>query len=248
MDNNYYMDIVESKVDYENFKALCPNCNEWNIFNRVSDLKTTEPIWGKDVFCQFCNEKFRIGNDEICTNYQKLIFDCIDLKSRKEYMQIIINLSIAYEMFFSLILFYFLVEKVNTNEENKDKLKKLLNAKIEKYTFSKLYNEFLKLLFWANEKEDFKDSCVKCYIEKINGNKPQNIDGNIIKFKNRKILHYIYYMNKLDKKRKLINYLRNTVVHKQGYRPSLKEVEKEYKIARTLILRLDAIIKNGSKP
>ena len=243
MKSDYCMNIVECKADYENFNAICPHCQEWNIFNRVSDLKTLEPIWGLTVKCQFCDKEFRIGNDDISSNYQKLILSCADFMSQKEYMQCIINLSIAYEIFFAHILFYFLVEKINVKEENKDELTRLLNQKIEKYTYSKLYNEFFKVLFRINEEHYFNDSCIKCYIEKINGNKCKNIKENIRKIKNTKIKHCLYYLYKLEDNEKSINYLRNKVVHKQGYRPTFQEVKKENKVARFFVLKLNSIIK-----
>ena len=44
--------VAERKrTSYENFAAECPWCRRENIFNRASDLKTFEPIAGRDVSC-----------------------------------------------------------------------------------------------------------------------------------------------------------------------------------------------------
>ncbi len=45
----------ETRVDYENFVARCPysECNQENIFNRISDLKTTRPYMSKEVQASF---------------------------------------------------------------------------------------------------------------------------------------------------------------------------------------------------
>lgn len=243
--NNYQLkskekhtyDIVECIPDYENFKALCPYCNHWNIFNRVSDLKTVEPIWTKNVTCQFCNKEFHIGYDQVGTNYNKLIFQCPELIKQKEYMTTIIILCIAYEMFFQTVLYHYLVDRFSL--QDKKILTELLDNSIAKFTFNKLYNEFIKIVIFVNNKKNISVACAKCYIENIDGNSVKDLKTKLQLIKNKELKKSLLILFDLNNKQKSINYIRNKVVHKNGYRPTKEEVEKEYKIGRELILKLE---------
>ena len=74
--------VAERKrTSYENFAAECPWCRRENIFNRASDLKTFEPITGRDVSClsAACGKPFRILGDSVNSPHEMLIFDCYEL-------------------------------------------------------------------------------------------------------------------------------------------------------------------------
>src|SRR3989304_2565013 len=88
--------------NYENIIAECPCCKSENIFNRVSDIKTVEPIDFKEVKCfkSKCRQKFNINRDLTNERYEYLIFDCKGLLKMKRYMYCIINLCQACEAFF----------------------------------------------------------------------------------------------------------------------------------------------------
>lgn len=91
---------------YENVDADCPTCGKTSRYNRVSDLKTTEPIPGKDVAClqPDCRQTFRIISDTINPRHEMLVYDCYDLIKEKRYAQCILNLCQAWECYFSLFL------------------------------------------------------------------------------------------------------------------------------------------------
>jgi len=97
------------RTSYENFVAVCPECGRDSIFNRASDLHTFEPIAGREVACLsgYCRKPFRIINDSVNNAHEMLIFDCYELIERKHYMNCILSLAQAYEVFFS---FFFRVE------------------------------------------------------------------------------------------------------------------------------------------
>ena len=92
------------QASYENIVVECPWCGRENIFNRASDLRTFEPIAGLDVSCQNveCGKPFRIVGDLVNNPHEMLILDCYGLLERKHYMNCILTLTQAYEVFFSL--------------------------------------------------------------------------------------------------------------------------------------------------
>ena len=71
----------DKDMNYENFIATCPHCGFQNIFNRVSDLETVEPIDFKQVIClnSSCKKQFNINGDLLSENYAYFIMDCYDL-------------------------------------------------------------------------------------------------------------------------------------------------------------------------
>ena len=93
-----------SHSSYENVFAECPWCHEECIFNRATDLRSFEPVFGLDVICQktSCRRPFRIIGDTVNSAHEMLIFDCYELIERKHYMSCILNIAQAYEVFFSL--------------------------------------------------------------------------------------------------------------------------------------------------
>ena len=94
------------RPSYENFVADCPLCGHECIFNRASDLHTFEPIGGLNVTCLngLCAKTFRLVSDSVNERHEMLIYDCYELLERKHYMNCILSLAQAYEVFFSLFL------------------------------------------------------------------------------------------------------------------------------------------------
>ena len=234
--------IVNCKIDYENIIAVCPHCNQRNIFNRVTDLKTIEIVFEKEVKCLFCNGNFRIGGDVMNPAFELLYYDCYPLKTSKKYMQICINLSTCYEMFFLYILRFYLTVKPMKYYSQYDsyiynqELNSLLNDKIENFTFGNLLCEVINLFIYL-EMEEFKtkEQC-KNYINTMNSKKRNADISHINNISNKQIRNKLIVILKLYEKQLLINKLRNKVVHKQGYRPSLKEVKKQLLITKKVII------------
>lgn len=93
---------TDTEGTYENFIAVCPVCGHRNVFNRASDFCTFEPIAFKTVTCQksSCRDDFNINRDRINSAHQGLLFDCHDLLSAKQYMNAVLSITQAYEVFF----------------------------------------------------------------------------------------------------------------------------------------------------
>lgn len=90
------------RTDYENFVAVCPSCGHECIFNRASDLCTFEPIGELNVSClnEECRKPFRLVGDSVNEPHEMLIYDCYELLEHKHYMNCILSLAQAYEVFF----------------------------------------------------------------------------------------------------------------------------------------------------
>lgn len=76
-------------------------CNDEISFNRASDLQTFEPVGGANVSCYRCSGEFWINGDSINERHNALLFDCNEHLFAKRYMNCILNVSQAYEMFFA---------------------------------------------------------------------------------------------------------------------------------------------------
>ena len=87
---------IETESSYENFIAICPHCKHKNVFNRIDDLKDTNPIDFKRVNClsEACGKLFNINGDLVSQAYKMLIFDCYALKKEK-------NIPIVYRILYS---------------------------------------------------------------------------------------------------------------------------------------------------
>jgi hypothetical protein len=96
---------TDTDATFENFIAMCPNCGFRNIFNRASDLQTFEPIDDREVVCQKCSTGFAINGDVINAAHEMLLFGCHEFIERKQYMQCVLKVAHAYEVFFSHFLY-----------------------------------------------------------------------------------------------------------------------------------------------
>lgn len=227
----------EKRTNYENFYAVCPYCGFENIYNRISDLRDTKPIDFKQVRCfdSNCEKTFNINGDSVNAAYEMLIFDCYALKEQKRYSYCILNLAQSFEVFFSLYCHISLIYRpFNSEQDSLDTLNQLsavLFNKIEKFAFSKLRNLFLNLIA--------KDIHPKSLAES------KNIINNIPALAQEPSNHLIESVTNSDlkdllKKLKSINVpnLRNKVVHKVAYRPTIKEVETSLSETREIIFGL----------
>ncbi|MHA1613658.1 MAG: hypothetical protein ACTSYJ_02370 [Candidatus Thorarchaeota archaeon] len=93
----------EYNSTYENFIATCPHCGYENIYNRRDDLRTNRAISHHEVVCQnsSCDTPFLIGGDLINPAHQMILFGLYGFLNRKMYMQTILTIAQAYEVFFS---------------------------------------------------------------------------------------------------------------------------------------------------
>ena len=225
-------------TSYENFLAECPLCGKENIFNRASDLKTFEPISGLDVSCQndHCRKPFRIIGDSVNCAHEMLIFDCYELLERKHYMNCLLSLAQAYEVFFSLFLRVELLYKPFATDPNQDlaefnRLSEALQEKIKHHTFVPMRALFLQHIVARYSPKNLIESAV------IIGDLPDHPAGPkdtaIEGLADAKLVPLLKALKATS-----IHTLRNHVVHKHAYRPTRDEVEATLEETRSILFPL----------
>lgn len=228
---------------YENFIAFCPECGWKNIYNRISDLKDTYLIDSKLVDClnKDCLKQFYINSDIVSGPYDSMIRDCYELVNEKKYIACVMTLCQALESFFyhaikvRLILepFQRNASVVDLNDINK--LFMLLSDMVDNFTYGRMKLVFLDLYFFEREFSSLDE--IRSYIKslrKIDSKK----DGivSLIKSSNKaKDKHFKLLQNLA------VHSLRNAVVHKYAYRPSVDEVTDALEKTRAVISHFKAI-------
>ena len=141
----------QMETSYENFIADCPNCGVRNIFNRASDLRTFQPIGFRAVTCQACKGLFNINNDAINAAHEMLLLGCFAFIERKEYMQCVLNVAQAYEVFFSHFMHVQLIYRAYAHDGNHDLsrlncLNEQLYKRVHRRTFVDMRHLVLRLV------------------------------------------------------------------------------------------------------
>ena len=229
---------VNRRLSYENVVVECPWCGRSNIFNRASDLRTHEPIKSRIVSCLIddCRKPFRITADSVNSAYEMLIDDCYELLERKHYMNCILCLTQAYEVFFSLFLRVELLYKPFAASSAKDLaglnlLHEKLQEKVASLTFNSLRAHFLNYVINRRFPKNLADSQRQIEALAVPPD-PEELD--------------ISYVDDVNLARVLkalkittINKLRNAVVHKTARRPTFDEVEAALQETQFILLHLN---------
>jgi len=236
-------DILTVKIkdaDYENISAECPFCKNMNIFNRASDLQTFDPIGSRDVSCasSYCGKRFNIIGDSVNSAHEMLINNCNQLMESKRYMNCIIDLCMAYEVFFNLFFRVELIYKPFSTSPKRDlaccnSLLRALNKKIRYHTFNPMRSLFLWYMVTGKTPKSMAEA--KDVIEKF-PNDPRSVEPMaecFEKLKNKKIENILKAIKTTD-----INKLRNKVAHKQAYRPKREKVEETLKETKDILFPL----------
>ena len=227
---------------YENISVDCPLCNHELVFNRVSDLCTSEPVSGTSISCQECKGRFWVNGDSVNERHEAIILDWYDLLRTKRYMNCILNVCQAYEMFFSLYLRVSLLyvpfgPNVVQDSNALDKLNRLsrdLSSATETFGFAKMRNTVLRLAVEPNrpsvldEAGSYIGSLSKC-------NSPKESELKLLADKN-----VANYLTRIKQTR--INVLRNRVIHKQAYRPKRVEADDVVTEARAVLFPLTSLL------
>lgn len=240
----------KTEKSYENFVAYCPHCNYKNIYNRVTDLKTTESIDFKMVIClnEVCAKSFAINGDLINPAFQMLIYDCYELRAQKHYSYCILNLTQAFEVFFSLYLKIELLYKplaimerthLVGNERLNDLANRLYEA-VKKLSFVNLRNIFLNFVL-ANQIVTTFDESEKRISELSKLSKKPPSDKRIQDIQDVRLSKVVRNL-----KNTRINELRNQVVHKAAYRPTLDEVDSAIEETKDILIPLAHLLKIDS--
>lgn len=227
---------------YENLVAECPSCGHECIFNRASDLRTFTPIAGRNVFClsETCGKPFRLSGDRVNERHEMLILDCQKLLEQKSYMNAILSIAIAYEIFFSLFMRVELCYKPFAGSPNADiaDLNRLLNQleeKIKKHSFVCMRALFLKHI---TEKRRSPSLCKAGNTIAALPDDPKDPKDKAIEAMNDpKLISFLKTLKSTS-----INTLRNRVVHKHAYRPCREEVETDLQEAESILFPLTHVL------
>jgi hypothetical protein len=230
---------TEKCISYENFEARCPICGYWNIFNRATDFGDFKLISFKTVSClnSECLQQFNINGDLASPDYQMFIMQCCTLKEKKQYMLCIIVLSQAFEIFFSSYLLKTLVleplkkDPAPLMPSNYHALADALYEQIKRLAFQKLRNVFLNITIKMLAPSSISEAMAT--IRSIPDMYCDSSDCAIDAYPLDGISALLHSV-----KRSRIAELRNRVVHKEGYRPRLDEVETAMEEACKLIFGL----------
>ena len=230
------------EAGYENLVVDCPWCRCESVFNRASDLHTFEHIGGLDTQClnEKCEKPFRIVSDSVNERHEKLIFDCYYLLKRKQYMHCILNLAKAHEMFFSLFLRVELLYKPFAADFSAyglaevNRLSEKLEERVSGYTFAPLRRLFLQQLTIRPSPANLDEAQKAIHALPEQAKCVMGVSNKVIREEADASLKCLL----IDLNRSKINELRNRVVHKRGYRPTLEETEEALDKTRSVVFPL----------
>lgn len=202
------MDIKIKTAGYENIYFDCPFCHYENVLNRVSDLGGNDAIARLDsVLCEKCKKPFSIIGDRVTSAKYRWFTDELEIfKEKKMYRTYVLNLCQGLETFFYQAI---INKKFDRNpdfrnngciilEKYNDERKEYDNE-IKRWTFNPMRNNFLEV--FKEERDNYIPQRIK-----PKEDRRDEWFGLIERTK--------------------INDLRNKVVHKHAYRPSLEEINK----------------------
>lgn len=218
--------------------ADCPWCRQDNIFNRATDLHTFEPIAGRNVSCQNadCRKPFRIVGDSVNSAHEMLIFDCHELIERKHYMNCILTLAQAYEVFFNLFFRVELLYKPFGSDPDQEmadlnSLSKALHDKIKKHTFAPMRALFLSHIVAGHSPKTLAEASSVVSALPNSPNDPS--DATIERHNDVKLVSLLKALKRTD-----INTLRNQIIHKRAYRPTREQVDAALEETRSILFPL----------
>ncbi|MGD1157733.1 MAG: hypothetical protein ABSA41_18185 [Terriglobia bacterium] len=234
---------VDMKATYENFYATCSWCGRRNTFNRASDWHDLGVVDYKEVDCLYpdCAKRFFVNGDQVNPCYEMLIYDCYDLLEAKHYSYCILNLAQAFEVFFSQYLRVTLLylpfgQQVEPDLDAYNGLLNPLYERIKAFSFGKMYRLFFHLAVRTRAPQTLQES--KLIIDAIDpfSVPPEPSDDEL---RDQTLipdahLRDLFFRLKYCE----VPNLRNMVVHKLAYRPTLEEVNKALQETRGILLPL----------
>lgn len=231
------------RTSYENFVAECPWCGKESIFDRASDLLTFEPIAGRDVLCLSadCGKPFRIVGDSVNSPHEMLIFDCYELVERKHYMNCILSLAQAYEVFFGLFFRVELLYKpfgADPDRELADlnRLSEELHEKIKEHTFTRMRALFLQHIVTGRSPKNLAEAAAVVAVLPDRPGDPK--DAAIESLGDARLVPLLKALKATS-----IHTLRNQVVHKRAYRPTREEVDAALEETRSILFPLTSLLR-----
>jgi hypothetical protein len=217
------------KATYENYEVACPICKKWNVFNRITDIKSIGAACGKQVQCQYCKRDFIINADELEEQYEYFLNDCDVLMKEKKYMYCVLILCQACEAFFMKCIDIKLLWEPYR--------KGVFGWNDKKYQlfddfFEQVHNEFRRSTY---------HSLRKIVLDIYLNNRSCSIQEEILNYL-KMMTNSTYIREPSDEtirtefddrrrqvllrlKRLKIHEIRNAVAHKEGFRPTLNDVK-----------------------
>ena len=183
-----------------------------------------------------CGKPFRIIGDSVNGAHEMLIFDCYELLERKHYMNGLLSLAQAYEVFFSLFFRVELLYRPFCADPESDvaelnKLSEALQEKIKDHTFSRMRSLFLQHMVSRPEPKNLAEAAV--VVAALPDRPGDPSDAALDGVGDPTLAPLLKAL-----KATTIHTLRNRVVHKQAYRPTREEVTVAQKEARSILLPL----------
>lgn len=230
---------------YENFIADCPNCGMRNTFNRASDLQTFEPIGFRTVTCQACKGLFNINNDAINAAHEMLLFGCFAFIERKEYVQCVLSVAQAYEVFFSHFMHVQLIYRAYAQDGSPDlprlnRLRQQLYHRVRRLTFTPMRRLFLRLVVDAVAPASLAAAEVAIAALPKEPDVPDVPQKDIEAMPDDPLKALLLCLRGAD-----VNELRNRVVHKDAHRPTREEATHAHDEAREILHGLTARLRLG---
>jgi len=228
--------LLEHRPTYENFEGRCPHCGHWNIFNRVSDLKSAAPIAGRETAClnAGCRRPVWLTNDWINSAFEMFLFESQEFWQQKRYMLCVLTAVQAYEVFLAAVVRTWLLYRPFPNQRilsRFNELSLLLYGKMRKYPFVHMRNMVLRLVI-ENRKPSSLDEA-RTIIESL-PDKPLGVRREEILSQTAGRLQ----KNLLALFDTKIHEKRNLVVHMHAYRPTRMVAGRVLVEARTTLYRL----------
>lgn len=203
--------VTISSSRYENVYWTCPTCGKDNIANRIDDLHHARVRGSyQSIVCQnakCANEVNLVGDTLVTSKYRWFIDELYTHVQRKEYVLYVTSLCQAMEAFF----YQGIINK--KFDRNPDYRNKYGHIKLEEYNAArKVYEECIEKWSYVQSKREFM------VVYKNEKQKYVPISLGIAKDERRQAFKTVLNSP--------INTLRNNVLHKYLYRPSINDIEQ----------------------
>jgi hypothetical protein len=240
--------VVDLDAGYENVTALCPRCGRRNVYNRVTDIGHVDAIDSHHLACQApaCGDSFWVRGDLVNTAYAMLLLDSCDFVREKRYMQAVLAATTAYELFFAHFLRVELLYRPLRRDESSvddeigwlDAAAARLRAKTARHTFEPMRRIFLRAAL--DNVAPATLVAAAAYVDAIPAKPSVVLRTDIEQLDATDEPRRGLLLGVWDAK---IADLRNNIVHKGAYRPSLAETQTAVEDACTIINSLSAHFK-----
>jgi hypothetical protein len=217
------MDIA---AEYERLTVPCHVCGHSNIINRAADLGYTGFAIGRETSCENpeCTSTVRVTLETANPDYEQMMWEAYGLRAEKRYMLAVAVLAQAFEMFFALAVRVMLVHHVanfsNSTDDEVRRLDETLFEATKKYTYGRMRNLFTSLALRPRP-ASLKEAQQLISRDKISGLCERQTDEALRTIADQHLGALLLQLDGLS-----IGDLRNQVVHKHAYRPTLDELNE----------------------